>query len=204
MKDNFMCGRFENNISPYPVVEQLKFHFPDIDFEIDEEETRKVNIAPTNKILTLTNTENKFKFTPMFWGIKFSDDSPLLFNSRIETIKEKKYWKNLFNKNRCLVPMTAFYEWKKEGTRKAPYRIYLPEEKLFFVPALYLLKDEEYYTSLITTTPNAFIKKIHHRMPVIFKIQDVLKYFYDDEEINLHKCIPLSDKIKMGMERAEI
>jgi putative SOS response-associated peptidase YedK len=199
-----MCGRFENNISPYPIVEQLKFHFPDIDFEIDEDGTRKVNIAPTNKIITLTNSENKFKITPMTWGIKFSDDSPLLFNSRIETIKEKKFWKNLFNKNRCLVPMTAFYEWKKEGTRKAPYRIYLPDDKLFFVPALYLLKDEEFYTSLITTTPNAFIKKIHHRMPVIFRIQDALKYFSDDEEANLNRCIPLSDKIKMGMEKVEI
>jgi putative SOS response-associated peptidase YedK len=199
-----MCGRFENNVSPYPIVEQLKFHYPDIEFELDEENTRKVNISPTNKILTLTNSDQKYKITPMVWGIKFSEDSPLLFNSRIETIKEKKYWTNLFNKNRCLVPMTAFYEWKKEGARKVPYKIFLQEEKLFFVPALYLKKEEQYFTSLITTVPNAFIKKVHHRMPVIFKIQEALSYFSNDEETNLNKCIPLNDKIKMGMERAEI
>ena len=152
-----MCGRFENNFSPYPIIEQLKFHFPEIDFELDEGQTGKINIAPTSKILTLTNTEQKYKITPMMWGIKFEEESPLIFNSRIETIKEKKYWYNLFNKNRCLVPMTAFYEWKKEGVRKVPYRIFLPEEKLFFVPALYLKKEEEFFTSLITTVPNLFI-----------------------------------------------
>jgi putative SOS response-associated peptidase YedK len=199
-----MCGRFENNISPYPIIEQLKFHFPDIDFEIEEEQTRKINIAPTSKILTLTYIKQKYKIISMTWGIKFKEDSPLIFNSRIETIKEKKYWYNLFDKNRCLVPMTAFYEWTKEGSRKVPYRIFLPDEKLFFVPALYLKKEEEFFTSLITTVPNLFIKKIHHRMPVIFQINDALNYLTDDDKSNLKHCVPLNDKIKMGMERAEI
>lgn len=199
-----MCGRFENNISPYPIIEQLKFHFPDLDFELNDEETRKANIAPTNKILTLTHSEQKYKIIPMTWGIKFKEDSPLIFNSRIETIKEKKYWYNLFDKNRCLVPMTAFYEWKKEGSRKVPYRIFLPEEKLFFVPSLYLKMEDNLFTSLITTVPNTFIKKIHHRMPVIFKLNEALSYLTDSDETNLKRCTPLDDKIKMGMERAEI
>lgn len=199
-----MCGRFENNISPYPIIEQLKFHFPDFDFEMDEVQTRKINIGPTSKILTLTNLGHKYKIIPMTWGIKFKEDSPLIFNSRIETIRDKKYWYNLFDKNRCLVPMTAFYEWKREGSRKVPYRIFLPDEKLFFVPALYLKKEEEFFTSLITTIPNSFIKKIHHRMPVIFRINEALNYFTDNDSENLKRCIPLNDKIKMGMERTEI
>jgi putative SOS response-associated peptidase YedK len=199
-----MCGRFENNISPYPILEQLKFYFPDLDFELNEEETGKANIAPTNRILTLTQTKQKYKIIPMTWGIKFKVDSPLIFNSRIETIKEKKFWYNLFDKNRCLVPMTAFYEWKTEGSRKVPYRIFLPDEKLFFVPALYLKLEDELFTSLITTVPNTFIKKIHHRMPVIFKINEALNYFTDNDSENLKRCLPLNDKIKMEMERVEI
>jgi hypothetical protein len=41
-------------------------------------------------------------------------------------------------------------------------------------------------------------------MPVIFKINEALNYLTDDDETNLKHCIPLSDKIKMGIEREEI
>ena len=99
-----MCGRFENNFSPYPIIEQLKFHFPEIDFELDDGLTGKINIAPTSKILTLTNTEQKYKITPMMWGIKFEEESPLIFNSRIETIKEKSTGIT------CLIKTGALYQ----------------------------------------------------------------------------------------------
>ncbi len=104
----------------------------------------------------------------------------------------------LFDKNRLLVPMSAFYEWKKEGTKKIPYRIFLPDDEIFFVPALYSYnKEKGLSTSLITTTPNKFIKTIHHRMPVILKIKDGLNYLLDDPETNLTRCVPYSGKMDM-------
>ena len=94
--------------------------------------------------------------------------------------------------------MSAFYEWKKEGTKKIPYRIFLPDEEIFFVPALsYIDKDKNTFTSLITTTPNDFIKQIHHRMPVILKIKEAINYLIDDPESNLTKCQPYSGKMQM-------
>jgi len=59
--------------------------------------------------------------------------------------------------------MSAFYEWKKERTMKIPYRIFLPNEEIFFVPALYSCsKDKIISTSLIKTIPNKFMQPIHH------------------------------------------
>ena len=99
--------------------------------------------------------------------------------------------------------MSAFYEWKKEGTKKIPYRIFLPDEEIFFVPALYsYTKEKGTFTSLITTTPNKFMQPIHHRMPVILKIKDGLNYLIDDPETNLTRCIPYPGK--MDMEPASI
>ena len=197
-----MCGRFETKPSIQSLVRALKKQNIDLDLKLSLElklaPTKSVNIAPTNKILSITYIDSRYKLSQTNWGIKFSSGSPLIFNSRIETITEKKFWLSLFDKNRLLVPMSAFYEWKKEGTKKIPYRISLPDEELFFVPALsYIDKDKNTFTSLITTTPNDFIKPIHHRMPVILKIKEAINYLIDDPESNLTKCKPYSGKMQM-------
>jgi putative SOS response-associated peptidase YedK len=194
-----MCGRFENNMQVEDLFEALQTKGAPLKIELPRE-----NIAPTQKILTVVEQDSTLKLIPMNWGIKFSDDSHLIFNSRIETIREKPYWQRLFTENKCLVPMTAFYEWKKEATRKVPYRIFLPDEKFFFVPAIYLEKDRQLYASLITTTPNEFIEKLHHRMPVILKLNEALDYLKCDSETNLKRCIPLNSTDKMDMEQVTL
>ena len=195
-----MCGRFESRPSIQSLVRALKKQNIDLELEPNLElvPTKSTNIAPTNKILSITHNDNIYKLSQTTWGIKFSTRSPLIFNSRIETIKEKKFWLSLFDKNRLLVPMSAFYEWKKEGTKKIPYRIFLPDEELFFVPALsHIDKEKNTYTSLITTTPNDFIKPIHNRMPVILKIKEAINYLIDDPDTNFSKCQPYPGKMQM-------
>jgi putative SOS response-associated peptidase YedK len=67
---------------------------------------------------------------------------------------------------------------EKEGDKKVPYRIFIKTEDLFFIPALfYINKENSYSASLITTTPNEFIKPIHHRMPVIFTYKNAISFF---------------------------
>ncbi|MHB8338428.1 MAG: SOS response-associated peptidase [Ignavibacteriaceae bacterium] len=195
-----MCGRFETKPSIQSLVRALKKQNIDLELEPNLElvPIKAVNIAPTNKILSITHNDSSYKLSQITWGIKFSAGSPLIFNSRIETITEKKFWNNLFDKNRLIVPMSAFYEWKKEGTKKIPYRIFLPDEELFFVPALsHIDKDKNTFTSLITTTPNDFIKPIHHRMPVILKIKEAINYLIDDPDTNFSKCQPYPGKMQM-------
>jgi putative SOS response-associated peptidase YedK len=123
----------------------------------------------------------------------------------METIIEKKFWRDTFNRNRCLVPMSAFYEWKKEGGKKVAYRIFLKTEDLFFIPALYYINNENIYSaSLITTTPNEFIKPIHHRMPVIFTYRNAVSYLTNTVDQNLKLCIPFPNPEIMEMERVDL
>jgi putative SOS response-associated peptidase YedK len=194
-----MCGRFETKPNTEGLVDQLRQL--NIDLVVEKEDALKtVNIAPTEKINGIRKQEDKFVLSSYDWGIKFSKSSPLIFNSRIETITEKKFWQDTFNRNRCLIPMSAFYEWKKEGSKKVPYRIFLTTEDLFFVPALYYNSS----ASLITTTPNEFIKPIHHRMPVILTYQNAVSFLTNTVDQNLKLCVPFPKPEIMRMERVNL
>ncbi len=200
-----MCGRFENKSSPEYIAELLIQEDLEAEIIATKGKGPEYNISPTNKIIGVSKNEKKHSVRYFNWGIKFSADSPLIFNSRIETIKQKKFWWSLFDNNRTIIPMTGFYEWKKESGRKIPYKIFLPNKVTFFVPAIYFNKKEaaEPFTSLITTTPNKFIKKIHHRMPVIFdELHDAVKFLREDSKEIVEMCRPFDDNKKMELERA--
>ena len=194
-----MCGRFESKLNAEGLLKQLEQL--NIPLVVENNEGLKtVNIAPTNKISGIRKQEDRYLLSSYEWGIKFSKSSPLIFNSRMETISEKKFWQNTFNRNRCLVPMSAFYEWKKEGSKKVPYRIFLKSEDLFFVPALYFSNS----ASLLTTTPNDFIKPIHHRMPVIFTYKNAISFLTNTFDQNLKLCIPFPHPDRMEMEQVNL
>jgi putative SOS response-associated peptidase YedK len=199
-----MCGRFETKPNADGLLKQLEQLHIDLFVEKDEA-VKTVNIAPTEKITGIRKQQKKYLLSSFQWGIKFSQSSPLIFNSRMETIIEKKFWKDSFNRNRCLVPMTAFYEWKKEGGKKVAYKIFLKTEDLFFIPALYYINSENTYSaSLITTTPNDFIKPIHHRMPVIFTYRNAVSFLTNTVDQNLKLCIPFPYPEIMEMERVNL
>ena len=199
-----MCGRFETKPNAEGLLKQLEQLHIDLIVEKDEE-VKTVNIAPSDKITGIRKQQKKYLLSSFQWGIKFSQSSPLIFNSRMETIIEKKFWMDSFNRNRCLVPMTAFYEWKKEGGKKIPYRIFLKTEDLFFIPALYYINNENTYSaSLITTTPNEFIKPIHHRMPVIFTYGNAVSFLTNTVDQNLKLCVPFPSPEIMEMERVNL
>ena len=165
---------------------------------------KKENIAPADPVYTVTRSKDEYRLTITKWGMKFPNKAPLIFNSRIETIKEKSYWKKLFTTSRCIIPMTAFYEWIKEGDKKKPQRIYLPEDDLFFVPGIFTPVGNDTCTSLITTSPNKFMVHVHNRMPVLLSFDEGLEYLHNDFDANLDLCQPYPDIMKMGIEPANI
>lgn len=199
-----MCGRFESKMIDSDLIDLFRDMelLVEVDDDIGQRPTE--DIRPTQKVLTVLLNDEVYRLTRVIWGIKFSEDSPLIFNSRIETIKEKKFWNTLLDKNRCVVPMTGFYEWKTEGSRKIKYRIYLPDQRIFFVPAIYHKdKENKIHASLITTTPNKFIQMIHHRMPVILNADEAIKFLNENVEVNIKRCLPYDNEKPMELELSE-
>lgn len=194
-----MCSRFENKENGLSIFKRLSKN-PDGNFILEEfDDVKNENIAPTDRIIVLLKKDNQLIITDANWGIKFKNEktSPLIFNSRIETIREKLFWKNLFKNNRCLVPATAFYEWKTVNNKKIPHKITLDNCDLFFFSSLHTFIDGKLSVSIITTEPNRFMKDIHRRMPHINNTDDINHFFFTQTDELLNDLKPLSNNIIM-------
>lgn len=137
-----MCGRYALHANPEVV--RLQFGLDSVpDFR------RSYNIAPAVEILVVRNASASLAR----WGLRGR-----FVNLRAETVLSK-----FRTSGRCLVPASGFYEWKVEGSRKQPYYFSPQDEALFAFAALW----ERDTCTLITTAPNAQVRAIHDRMPLM-------------------------------------
>jgi len=134
------------------------------------------NVAPTHR-MPIINNEEQDKIQLYRWGLIpfWAKDEKIgykMINARVETLLEKSAFKNAVKSRRCLVPMDGFYEWKKEGKTKTPYRITLPDTPIFTAAGLWEnwksnTGEEVFSFTVITQPPNEMMKNIHDRMPAI-------------------------------------
>jgi len=126
------------------------------------------NIRPSMKALVITrNSPNTGKL--LNYGIKASwDEKKLLINAKSETVSTLRTFKNLFLNNRCLVPASYFFEWKRLEDGKIPYCIRVKVEKSISFAGLHT--DNGFV--ILTTKPNKLMEDIHNRMPVILHRDD--------------------------------
>jgi putative SOS response-associated peptidase YedK len=136
----------------------------------------RYNIAPTQDVPAIigrgTNRLAMFK-----WGLipSWAKDPSIgnkMINARAETLTEKPSFKFALQGRRCLTVADGFYEWKKVGLIKKPYRITLKNNELFAFAGLWdtwRSPSGEVINScsIITTSPNELMEPLHSRMPVI-------------------------------------
>jgi len=165
-----MCGRYQLAATEDDI--RIRFNV-----DVYEEVYRpSLNCAPTQILPVILNTEQQ-KLSFLKWGLIpfWAKDHKIgnrLINARSETIDSKPAFKHAFRKRRCLVVSSGFYEWKKEGKKKIPYRFFVRDKKLFSMAGIWEeWKDQDGKTiqsfSILTTTPNPLVEKIHNRMPVL-------------------------------------
>ena len=135
---------------------------------------------PLTPIITNTQKNNIQLYS---WGLipSWAKDESFrknTLNARIESLEEKPSYRN-YIKNRCLIVVDGFYEWKwldPAGKDKLQYLITLPNEELFAFAGIYSswtnkLTGEVINTySMVTTEANELMAEIHNtkkRMPVI-------------------------------------
>lgn len=165
-----MCGRMAIT-DPDRVMKKFK---PD-DIRTPIEKAR-YNVAPGQKIAAVVQHEGRRVLGDLQWGLvpSWAKDPSIgnrMINARAETVSEKPAFRNAFKRRRCLIPVDGFYEWKKIDDGKVPYFIHLADREPFAFAGLYEVhgsgEDRLASCTIITTTPNACMKPLHHRMPVI-------------------------------------
>lgn len=148
-----MCSRFELNTRP----RDLARHF-DIDNLPDGFTTGE--IRPTNPVLCI-GPDGPVMNT---WGLSVDWDNKPIINARSETLSEKRTFQPLLQ-SRCLVPASAYFEWRRDGKRRHKNRVAMHDQELF---AFAGLTDGQRVT-IVTCTPIPNIAHIHGRMPVILE-----------------------------------
>lgn len=141
------------------------------------------NAAPSQHLPVVLQREDERVLELLLWGLiprwqrKDGGATPTPINARAETLLEKPMFKSLVTKKRCLVPANGFYEWRRTGGPKQPFYIHPTDQPLFAFAGLY---DEQpnddgevigSYT-IITTSPNELMTRIHDRMPVVLRRED--------------------------------
>jgi putative SOS response-associated peptidase YedK len=174
-----MCGRFTRKENFQRMAEQLGLKvLPPL--------RPRYNIAPSQLVACVrTNPESREReCTELKWGLVpyWAKDPGIgnkLINARGETVAEKPAFRKAFKQQRCLVLADGFYEWTREGKTKQPYYIRFKDGRPFAIAGLWEQWEKQEPTletcALITTGPNALMKPIHNRMPVILAPKD-----YDD------------------------
>ena len=96
-----------------------------------------------------------------------------MINARAESAATKPVFREAFRRRRCLVPADGFYEWKKLTSGKQPYCIRGRDHQPFAFAGLWerWLGSDAYPPiesfTILTTEPNALLRPLHDRMPVI-------------------------------------
>jgi putative SOS response-associated peptidase YedK len=145
------------------------------------------NIAPSTfqPVIRENREDGSREMVSMRWGLipfftkKLSDIKGIsTINAKAETIRTSPTWREPFKKRRCLVPATAFYEWKKlDAKRRQPYTFTVGDQSLFAFAGLWdAWKDGQgnwlQSFSIVTTEANELMSAVHTRMPVILHPQD--------------------------------
>jgi len=146
-----MCSRFELSSSPRDLAR--RFSLDDLPSAFTTGEIR-----PTNGALIVNFSGAATKN----WGLSVDWDKKPIINARAETLDRKPTFQPLLE-NRCLVPATAYFEWRRDGTARFKNRIAAGDGALFCFAGL---TDGERFT-VITRAPLPSVAHIHNRMPVI-------------------------------------
>lgn len=162
-----MCGRYQLDTG----IEQLMLRF--------DAENRyigygsKNEIFPTDMVAIITGEGGHNYIDAAKWGFDNPYDKRPLINARGETVDQKRTFKDMLTNGRCIIPATAFFEWKKnEEKKKTKMLITVKDAPIFGMVGIYrnVLNEDGsriFRAAIITISANKVMSEIHDRMPVI-------------------------------------
>lgn len=165
-----MCSKFALMVKPSELQQEF-----DLDF-VPPELSPTDAYYPGRGIPAVINAAERV-VEILYWGLipPWAKDISIAkhtFNARCETLQEKASFRTAFLRRRCLIPATAYYEWRNVNDRKVPYKFSLRNTKIFMFAGLWeywvdSAGNEVYSTTIITCPAGNGLEVYHDRMPVI-------------------------------------
>lgn len=167
-----MCGRFTQQ-RPASELAEIFGAEPLVD-----EPGEHYNIAPTDEALVVVQREDRRAVTAYRWGLipHWATEAKVgsrMFNARAETVARSPAFARSFERRRCVVPVDSFYEWKREGAIRQPYRVVRADGRPLVLAGLWAGWHDpatgavRRTFTIVTSAPNQALSDLHDRMPVI-------------------------------------
>lgn len=147
-----MCGRFLS-LTKEDWKEILQGAYEESQLPVEHQD-----VYPSQSYLVKTN--NGFKM--MQWGIEPSWKKMRIINARVESVLEKPMFKHLYQNQRCIIYVKAFYEWDKQ---KHQYLLDKPNKKILALAGFYEQKESGDTFVIMTQDATSDFKMIHDRLP---------------------------------------
>ena len=169
-----MCGRFTQERSASELAEIFGAE------PLVEDPGAHYNVAPTDEALVVVQRDERRAVTAYRWGLiphwaTAAKVGSRMINARAETITVSPAFRDAFVRKRCIVPVESFYEWKRDGTIRQPYRIVRRDGEPLALAGLWAGWREpdtgavRRTFSIVTTTPNEAVAALHDRMPAVLE-----------------------------------
>ncbi len=179
-----MCGRF--NVIDSPGLQQLLR-----DLGIDLSLPQRVNVAPTENIALVRHCESGPQVDDARWWLtpswaKEVSQAYSMFNARCETLATSPAFRGPFRRQRGLVPMSSFIEWRLEAGIKQPWLITNDQQALAAAALWDVWEGGDtplLSCTLVTTAAAPAFKPWHERMPVFLAPEERARWLDNEHAI---------------------
>ena len=168
-----VCARTTLTLSAHLIARWLALQ------DVPEWEPR-YNVCPTQDQMVVRARDGEPEAVKLRWGLVpwWASDLSVgsrMINARAEGVDTKPAFRDAFRERRCLVLVDGFYEWQAipGQKRRRPYAVRMPDNSPFVLAGLWeswrnrTTREVVQTCTVVTTTPNAFMARLHDRMPVI-------------------------------------
>ena len=197
-----MCGRYwlepADDAELLRIIDRMQRIDPDLEVKTGGE------VFPGDGVpaLCLSRAGNVRAFA-FEWGYKMPDGRRMI-NARSETAAEKPLFRDSMRNRRCLLPMSAYFEWERHGRERVKYRISPEAEGSYFLAGLYRFEEGGPACTVLTAEAAPEIAFIHDRMPVILPAEKRDSWLRGEEidlsespPLRFERCVPEIEQMKI-------
>lgn len=175
-----MCCRFyikENDPDFVPILEGAETSglYPRIQKAHPDPLVRGGEVRPTDVAAVLAmDKQQKPALFPMIWGFSTPGRNVPIINARSESAAEKPTFRDAWEKHRCVVPASWYFEWQHtptedgRGTVSTKFAIQPKDTEIMFLCGLYRIEENKLPAFIILTRQaSEDVVSIHERMPLM-------------------------------------
>lgn len=198
-----MCGRFVRIARTSEIVDIFGVDQNLVDRELQP----SYNVAPSHLIPVISQGRVR-KLHLASWGFSaaWKGTNAVVINARAETVFVKQTFRHHTTQERCVIPMSGYYEWLTNettktrlgaGKRKIPYFIHATDGSpvnhgsMLAAAGLVRVFNDKPQCVMLTTAANGSVRSIHDRMPVLLGSGGI------DEWLS-ESGVPLMDAVLSG------